>query len=168
MTLFQGVPQAAGKMEEIIQKSVELGVSAIVPVYTRYSGAKGKDIEARLKRYKRVAEMAAGQSRRSSVPNVGPYKSFTNAAAGKAENELWLFAYENESTGTVSSAITNFQAESYGIWIGPEGGFHTEEAGALLKAGAVPVTLGRRILRTETAGPAALVQLQCALKAEAL
>jgi 16S rRNA (uracil1498-N3)-methyltransferase len=168
VTLYQAVPQASGVMETIIQKSVESGVYRIVPVITARSASEHKAADVRLKRYQRVADMAAGQSRRTIIPVVSMFTSIKEVIENKPLEQRWLAAYENEKTVSIRDAVRDTALSDIGIWIGPEGGFNAAELDLLTASGAVKVTLGRRILRTETAGLTALVHLQCALGAEKL
>ncbi len=189
VTLYQAVI-ASGKMELAIQKSTELGVDKIVPVFTRFSGLSS-GISSKNERYQRIAESAAEQSMRGRIPEVLPAVKFEDAVARAGTENVWLAAYEKERAQTVNESVnsmtfSNNKNESvnsmtfsnnknklvnsmtFGIWVGPEGGFDAGEITMLEKAGAKAVTLGKRILRSETAGPAMLVQLQCALGAELL
>jgi len=151
ITLFQGLPKG-DKLELIIQKCVELGVTEIIPVLTSRSIAK---INKKTERYQRIAESAAGQSMRGIIPKVHPAVTFAEAI--KQIDGLTIVAYENEKTQTMKHATS--PASKISIWIGPEGGFSQEEVNTLMKQGATPVTLGERILRTETAAIATVAQI---------
>jgi len=153
ITLFQGLPKG-DKLELIIQKCVELGVTEVIPVLTSRSITKIKDAK-KTERYQRIAESAAGQSMRGIIPTVHP--TITFAEAVKQINGLTVVAYENEKTQTLKQTIT--PSPNINIWIGPEGGFSQEEIDTLIKQGAAPVTLGARILRTETAAIATVAQV---------
>ncbi len=159
ISLFQGLPKG-DKMELIIQKAVELGVSRIIPVHTRRTVVRldARKEEARLRRWNAIAEGAAGQSGRVLVPEVGPVMDFKEALACAAGLDVKLMPYENargmEATARAVSSVR--PGMSAGVLIGPEGGFEETEADAAREAGFVPVSLGRRILRTETAGLAML------------
>lgn len=158
ITLFQCLPKT-GKMETIVQKCTELGVYAIVPVLSArcVSVPNKKDFEKKRERYARVALEAAKQSRRAMVPEVRPLveiKKIDPSAYG-----LFLVAYEDESARTLKQALHAADAtKNVALLIGPEGGFEETEIARLSAAGAVSVSLGRRILRTETAGMAMLAQ----------
>ncbi len=158
VTLFQCLPKA-GKLESVIQKCTELGASAVVPVVSRFCVALPKDFENKLPRLRRVAYEAAKQSRRALVPTVG--EPVDISALRPADFDLMLAAYERETARTLKSALRGLPQppRSAALVIGPEGGFAPEEITALTDRGALSVSLGKRILRTETAGPAMLAQL---------
>ena len=162
ITLYQALPKG-DKMETIIQKNVELGVCKIVPVETNRSVARIKNHEKKTERYQRIAESAAGQSMRGIVPTVEAPLTFAEAVAAKPENMLWLVCDENENTRYIKEVLCGGEITQVGIWVGPEGGFSQDELAQLHECGACSVTLGRRILRTETAGMSAIVQVLCHL-----
>ena len=153
--LFQGLPKG-DKMELIIQKAVELGVFEIVPVATRRTVVKldAKKEAAKHKRWNAISESAAKQSKRMIVPEVRPVMSFREALAHAAACDAKLIPYElsegMERTREIVSAIR--PGDSVAVFIGPEGGFDEQEIAQAQEAGFTPVTLGGRILRTETAG----------------
>ena len=153
--LFQGLPKA-DKMELIIQKAVELGVTAVIPVAAGRSVVKldKKKEESRLKRWNSIAESAAKQSGRMFIPQVLPVMSFEKAVERMEMLTHRLIPYElcegMEETRQIIGRIR--PGDSIGIMIGPEGGFEKEEISCALTHGILPVTLGGRILRTETAG----------------
>lgn len=154
--LFQGLPKG-DKMELIIQKAVELGVYEIVPVATKRAVVKLDDrkAEAKCRRWNAISESAAKQSKRMLVPEVKPVMTFAEALAYASEHcEKKLIPYElaegMQETRKIFSGI--LPGESVAVFIGPEGGFEEREVALAREAGALPVTLGRRILRTETAG----------------
>ncbi|MCI8375437.1 MAG: 16S rRNA (uracil(1498)-N(3))-methyltransferase [Lachnospiraceae bacterium] len=160
IVLFQGLPKG-DKMELIIQKCVELGAAEIIPVQTKRTVVKldAKKEQAKRKRWMGISESAAKQSGRGIVPEVGPVMNFSDALKKAAALDVCLIPYElsegMEHTREVCRGIR--PGQSVGIFIGPEGGFEEEEVLAAVKeAGAVPITLGRRILRTETAGMAVI------------
>lgn len=162
ITLYQGLPKS-DKMDFIVQKCVELGVSRIVPVDTARTVVKldAKKEQNRRNRWSAIAESAAKQSGRGIVPEIGPVLSF-KAALSEAEGwDRILIPYERaENMAQTRSILTELQpGMSVGIFIGPEGGFEETEVEAAKAAGARAVTLGRRILRTETAGMALLAML---------
>lgn len=162
ITLFQGLPKG-DKMEFIIQKCVELGVARIVPVNTKRTIVKldAKKEQARIKRWSGISESAAKQSGRGRIPEVTGVKSFAEALEEAKKLNMCLIPYElardMAQTREVLSSIK--PGMSVGIFIGPEGGFEEEEVEQAEAAGARPITLGRRILRTETAGMAVLAML---------
>ena len=161
ITLYQGLPKG-DKMEWIIEKAVECGVSKIIPVYTSRSIPKAFDSKnaKKAERYARIAESAAAQSMRGIIPIVLPAQSFSSAIQD-ANDSLCLVAYENEHTTTIKSALHKTSPQPISLWVGPEGGFENNEVQALINMGAITVSLGPRILRTETAGLAALSQILC-------
>ena len=157
VTLFQCLPKT-GKMELIVQKCTELGVFAVVPVVSaRCVVVPNKDYEKKRERYHRVALEAAKQSRRAMVPEVLPLTELKKIDPDAFD--LFLVAYEDESGRTLKQALRKTTAPgSIALLIGPEGGLEEGEVTRLTEAGAVSVSLGRRILRTETAGMAMLAQ----------
>ncbi len=166
--LFQGLPKS-GKMELIIQKAVELGVYQVIPVNTSRTVVKldAKKEEARVRRWNAIAESAAKQSGRVLVPEVTPVMEFNEALAYAAELDVKMIPYENaRGMSSARQAVESVKrGMSAGVLIGPEGGFEEAEVSAARKAGFAPVSLGRRILRTETAGIAVLSILMYQLEA---
>ena len=157
--LFQALPKS-DKMELIIQKATELGVTAIVPVETRNCVVKldGKRADQKVKRWQAIAQSAAEQSKRSKVPEICPIISFTEAVKAAEVCDVKIIPYENaEGLTTLSEAIISFLPDrSIAIFIGPEGGFDRLEIKHAENHGIVPVSLGKRILRVETAAIAIL------------
>lgn len=153
--LFQGMPKS-DKMELIIQKAVELGAFEIVPVMTKRAIVKldEKKEASRIKRWQSIAEGAAKQSGRMLVPQISGVKSFREALAMARELDVKLIPYEcaRGMSGTREIFQSIRPGMSVGIFIGPEGGFEETEISQAEEAGVLPVTLGKRILRTETAG----------------
>lgn len=157
VTLFQCLPKS-GKMELIVQKCTELGVFAVVPVFSaRCVVQPGKDYDKKRERYNRVALEAAKQSRRAMVPEVNPLVKLEKIDV--SQFDLFLIAYEDENALTLKQALRAANApKNIALLIGPEGGLEESEVARLVSAGAVSVSLGKRILRTETAGMAMLAQ----------
>ena len=162
--LFQGLPKS-DKMELIIQKAVELGVHEVIPVATRRAVVKldRKKEESKLKRWNTIAESAAKQSGRAVVPEVKLPVSYREAMKLSEELDVKLIPYECADellSGTEETPMertrnrlkTILPGQSIGIMIGPEGGLEKAEVEQSMEAGFAPVTLGKRILRTETAG----------------
>lgn len=155
VTLYQGLPKA-DKMEWIVQKMVELGVYQIVPVTAKRCVVKLDEKKAgnKIARWQTIAEAAAKQSKRKIVPKVTPVVGFRDAIRHAASMQVKIIPYElaegMERTRTIISNIQ--QGQQIALFIGPEGGFEEEEIAFALEAGIEPVTLGKRILRTETAG----------------
>ena len=162
--LFQGLPKS-DKFEMILQKAVELGVYEIIPVSTERSVVKydAKKQKAKQDRWQKIAEGAAKQSHRGIIPTVQPVMRFADAldyAAGLFTNasenqpsDIILIPYENyKDIKTTKAILHSIQpGAKVGIFIGPEGGFAEKEVEAAIAAGAKPISLGNRILRTETA-----------------
>ncbi len=165
--LFQGLPKA-DKMELIIQKAVELGAYEIIPVETKRCVVKldGKKAAKKVDRWKQIAESAAKQSKRMLIPNVHEVLSFKEALKYAQSMDIRLIPYElakgMQETKEILASIE--PGQSIGIFIGPEGGFEEKEVAAAIEEGAKPITLGRRILRTETAGLAILSVLMFQLE----
>ncbi|HJB86865.1 MAG TPA: 16S rRNA (uracil(1498)-N(3))-methyltransferase [Candidatus Dorea faecigallinarum] len=157
--LFQGLPKQE-KMELIVQKAVELGVCQVIPVQTRRCVVKldAKKAAKKVQRWQQIAESAAKQAGRGYIPAVSEVMTFQEALAFSEALDIRLIPYEladgMEGTRKILDGIR--PGQSVGIFIGPEGGFEKEEVSRAVEAGAMPITLGKRILRTETAGIAVL------------
>lgn len=166
--LFQGLPKS-DKMELIIQKAVELGVYEIVPVATKRAVVKldKKKEESKIKRWNAISESAAKQSKRTIIPEVKPVMTFGEALQyAAAQYEKKVIPYEHaegiESTRSIFGSIV--PGDSVAVFIGPEGGFEESEIQKAQENGTMPITLGKRILRTETAGLAVLSVLMMQLE----
>ena len=157
--LFQGLPKQE-KMELIVQKAVELGVCQVIPVQTRRCVVKldAKKAAKKVQRWQQIAESAAKQAGRGYIPAVSEVMTFQEALAFSETLDIRLIPYEladgMDGTRKILDGIR--PGQSVGIFIGPEGGFEKEEVSRAVEAGAMPITLGKRILRTETAGIAVL------------
>ena len=154
--LFQGLPKA-DKMETIIQKNIELGVYEIVPVTMKRCVVKLDDKKAsgKISRWQGIAEAAAKQSKRGVIPEIKAPMSFKEAVKYAKENcDVMLLPYElSEGMDATRDLLGSIKpAQSVAIFIGPEGGFDPEEVSFAQNEGFEPITLGKRILRTETAG----------------
>jgi len=159
ITLYQGIPKG-DKMDWIIEKCIEIGVSTIIPVSTSRSVVRPKDMLKKNDRYNRIAYSAAGQSMRGILPKVLPPMNFEDAI--RNDNAFTLVAYESEQGNTIKSALEKKSPEPISVWVGPEGGFESTEVNNLIdEKSATPVSLGASILRTETAGVVALAQILC-------
>ena len=159
ITLYQCLPKQ-GKMEWIVQKCVELGVSKIVPVASSRCVVRWeeKDVSKRTARYQRVAYEAAKQCQRGKIPTVESLIPLTEIVPSR--HELMLLAYEQETAPL--KKVLRQQADglkNIGLIIGPEGGLEVNEVECLRQQGAISISLGNRILRTETAGMAALCMI---------
>lgn len=161
IVLYQGLPKG-DKMELIIQKAVELGVSEIVPVAMKNCVVKldEKKAQSKCKRWQAIAESAAKQSKRTVIPQIQMPLSWKQALEEAKELDVVLVPYENERGMEATREIFRSIPEgaSIGVMIGPEGGFSPEEI-AQLDKDMHRISLGRRILRTETAGMATLSML---------
>ncbi len=153
--LFQGLPKA-DKMELIIQKAVELGAYEIVPVAAKRSVVKLDERRSagKLARWQGIAEAAAKQSKRRIIPQIHPVMSMKEAAAYASGMDVRLIPYElAEGMEKTKEQISSLRpGQTIAIFIGPEGGFEESEIRLAMEAGIRPVTMGKRILRTETAG----------------
>ena len=153
--LFQGLPKA-DKMELVIQKAIELGAYEVIPVAAKRCIVKldEKKAAAKVSRWQGIAEAAAKQSKRGVIPSVHDVMSMQEAIAYAKNMDIKLIPYElaedMQHTRELVESVT--PGKSIAVFIGPEGGFEQSEIEAAFQAGIEPVTLGRRILRTETAG----------------
>ena len=184
VTLFQGIPKQ-GKMETIIQKCVELGVHEIVPVFMDRTVVVDKgNFSKKIDRWNKVSAEAVKQCKRGIIPEVTDAIKSSELlddtdGSGRPDMfedfDLVLFPYENEKGKTIKEAlltasnpmyeeITGNHLERIAVIIGPEGGFSDAEASAIVSAGGESVSLGRTILRTETAGMAALAMIMYELE----
>ncbi len=157
VTVFQCLPKA-GKMEVILQKCTELGMNALVPTLSaRCVVQPGRDFDKKLQRYRKVVREAAMQSHRGWIPEVLPLVELKKA-------DLSIFdtvycAYEGEKERSLKQAMADRPGRRIALFIGPEGGFEPDEVACLAEKGAQTVSLGPRILRTETAGMAMVAQI---------
>lgn len=152
ITLFQGLPKA-DKMELIIQKCVELGIDTIVPVATERSIVKlDKKEYKKIERWQKIAEAAAKQSGRGKIPQIGNVLTFEQALQYSKKLDKSIIPYEKEQKRNLKEFIKKFQGKSIGVFIGAEGGFSEQEIKKAIEHNVQPITLGKRILRTETAG----------------
>ncbi len=163
VTLFQGIAKG-DKLDFIVEKAVEAGVSEIVPFKMHRSIAKieGKDAAKKVERFQKIAKSAAMQCGRLTIPKVSEPKS--PKQVNWSEFDLKLLCYEDENKTTLKevlkkNALTK-ETEKIALVIGPEGGISPEEVKLLTEAGFLPVSLGKRILRCETAGLYALANIQ--------
>ena len=158
VTIFQGLPKA-DKMEYIIQKSVELGVYDITPVEMKRCVVKlnEKDKSKKIERWQKISEVAAKQCGRDIIPQINNIINIKNICNLIQEYDRVLVAYENEEKNTLKEQLENIKKQNnskskvkIGIIIGPEGGLEEKDVETLKENGAKVITLGRRILRTET------------------
>lgn len=159
ITLFQGLPKS-DKMELITQKAVELGVTQIVPVKTARAIMKidPKKEKNKIARWQAISESAAKQSKRGFIPQIRSVMTFKEALESASSADVKLIPYEEaEDMDKTRSIFDEIKpGDSIAIFIGPEGGFAEEEIALAMEKGFMPITLGKRILRTETAGLAVL------------
>ena len=159
VTLFQGLPKAS-KMEYIIQKTTELGITEIVPAKLSRCVVKidnKKDEAKKLDRWQKISESAAKQSGRGIIPKISPIMTLDEIIEISKEFDLFFVPYECEEQKTLRNVLLSKKdIKTVGFLIGPEGGFDIAETEKLRSAGIDTVTLGKRILRTETAGEAVL------------
>ena len=169
ITLFQGLPKG-DKMEWIIQKAVELGAAGIVPVAMRRCIMKLDDKKAgkKVERWNLISQSAAKQSKRNRIPEVTGVLSFKDALQLAKGMDGILIPYEDaKGMNHTRQILSDLRGTaSLAVFIGPEGGFEKEEIRALEEAGGHTVTLGHRILRTETAGMTILSVLMYLMEAD--
>ncbi len=157
VSIFQGLPKF-DKMELVIQKSVELGAHEIIPVEMKRCIVKlqEKDKAKKIQRWQKISEVACKQCGRSLIPEINPIIKIKNICDLIKEYDLFLIAYENEQEKTIKQSLKELREEyglqdvKIGVLIGPEGGIAPEEVELLQNYGAITVSLGKRILRTET------------------
>ena len=164
-TVFQGLAKG-DRFDTVIQKSVECGAYRIVPVMTKRCTVKltTSDGAKKCARWNKIAEEAAKQCGRGIIPEVTEPVSFERAVEMLQKLDLPLFCYEEGTSPIKAEVEARRGAETVGIVIGPEGGFAEEEAAKMASAGISAVSLGRRILRTESAAPFVLACLSYAIE----
>lgn len=165
ITVYQGLPKG-DKLETVIQKSTELGACGIVPFYSEFCTVKPKDAASEAKKRVRrqaIAKEAAKQCGRTELPVVGEVISFNALKDAVREADVAVFCYESEEKGTLKKLFESFDPtdKKIAVIVGSEGGFSEKEALALCECGAVCVSLGSRILRTETAALYVLSAFSC-------
>ena len=160
IVLYQSLPKG-DKMETIIQKCTELGVARIVPVETCRCVVKldSKNKAKKVERWQKIAESAAEQSRRSVIPVISPVMSYEEAIRDAQKLSESILAYERSDDAELLKHILTERRGSLGIFIGPEGGYSEAEVQKAHEAGIKAITLGKRILRTETAGMALIAAI---------
>ncbi len=151
LTLYQGMPKS-DKMDYIVQKCVELGVSEIVPVITKRAVSRPNDADKKVSRWQKIAEEAAKQCGRGIIPKIGKMLGFDEALSEMCGEEiLAVMPYECEVENKLRTVLCEAKKKNISIFIGPEGGFDDMEAAVARNRGVKTVTLGPRIMRTETA-----------------
>ena len=169
VTLFQGVPKAS-KMETVIQKTVEIGVDSIVPVFMDRTVVVEKgNFGKKLDRWQKIADEAVKQCKRGMIPQVRENCTFKEMMGQLADYDLVICPYENEDGYSMKDCLRRLAEagetpKKVAIIIGPEGGFADKEIDALKDFGAEIITLGKTILRTETAGLVALTMVMYELE----
>lgn len=173
VTLYQGIPKAA-KMETIIQKNVEMGVDTIVPVFMERTVVVDKgQFGKKLSRWQKISDEAVKQCKRSVIPQVREPIGFADMVKELCEggSDLVICPYENEENRTMKDCLREFASSEeklsqprIAVIIGPEGGFSDKETEKLCGIGTELVTLGKTILRTETAGLAAIAMIMYELE----
>lgn len=163
ITLYQAIPKQA-KMEVIVQKAVELGVGRILPLFTQRTVVSDEgNLEKKRLRWQKVAQEAAKQCGRGRIPQILLPKDMDFALSHMKEQQVNLFFYEEEQNQTIKEVLRGFDPKEtprqVGIIIGPEGGFSPAEAARITSRGAFSVSMGKRILRVETASAAALAMV---------
>ncbi len=155
ISLFQAIPKSA-KMDYIIQKSVEIGVNRIIPIMTKRTIVKldRNNAKRKVERWKKISENACKQSGRTIIPQIDFPINYNEALFQSKENDLNIIPFVGEQKKSLKSVINDNidKIISVGIFIGPEGGFDRQEIDAAVSREIIPITLGPRILRTETAG----------------
>lgn len=157
VSIFQGLPKA-DKMELVIQKSVELGACDIIPVEMKRSIVKlqAKDKDKKIQRWQKISEVAAKQCGRNLIPKIKSVIHTRDICSLIKEYDALLIAYENEKEKSIKQSLQELKEEcgkdeiKVGVLIGPEGGIAPEEVELLQSYGAITISLGKRILRTET------------------
>jgi len=158
--LYQGLPKA-DKMELIIQKTTELGIYKIIPVDMIRCVVKleEKDLKKKLERWQKIAESAAKQSKRDIIPKIEEKQKIKEIAEKITQYDIFMVAYEEEINTTLKQVLKKLKPKDnykIAVLVGPEGGIDQKEIQTLKEKGAIILTLGKRILRTETA-PIAMV-----------
>ena len=160
--LFQSLIKGE-KMEFVIQKAVEIGVTKIIPLITTRCVVKlesGKKLTNKIERWQKIAESAAKQSKRGIIPTIELPLTIKEALEYVNDNlECACIPYENEHAFHIKEYLRSLKTSSIGVLIGPEGGFTEEEVQFAMEKGVRPVTLGNRILRSETAGIVTLANI---------
>ncbi len=160
ITLYQGLPKG-DKLELILQKAVELGAAEIIPFQAKHSVVKIKEREEeKLARWQRIAREAARQSGQTTIPQISFCRDMSGVVQ-QARQSLKLMLWEKERCNRLKETLARFpRPESIAVLVGPEGGLYDGEAETAIQGGFIPVSLGDRIVRTETAGLVILAVLQ--------
>ena len=159
--LFQCLPKGS-KLELILQKNVELGIHDFYLVQSKRCivDYKPKDVPKKLERLERIIKEAAKQSKRLRIPSLNGILKISELVAMVADYDAFFILYEKEKIASLKQHMKSFKGNRIAILVGPEGGFEISEVDSIVSAGAKSVTLGSRILRTETAGFVATTCIQ--------
>lgn len=165
VTLFQGIPKA-GKMDDTVRKVTELGISEVYPIFmSRTVVADKGNFSNKIKRLKKISQEASKQCKRGQIPEIHDSLDFSEMIERLEEFDLNIFLYEGEKNTTLKQVLKDVKEEvkTVSMIIGPEGGFSDDEA-EILKTKGKSASLGKTVLRTETAGVVALSMLMYALE----
>jgi len=167
ITLIQAIPKK-DKMSCIVEKATELGADSIIPVVTKRTIPDWNESKraANTERWRKIAKEASKQCGRSDIPNISEVRNFSELMKGPAPYNVSLIATLGEGTISLRDAVRDFKEESIAIAIGPEGDFTIPEINAARKAGFKAVSLGRNVLKSDTAGLAALAILNYELTSQ--
>lgn len=163
VTLFQGIPKQ-GKMETIVQKTVELGIYEIVPVFMARTVVADKgNFGKKLQRWQKVSDEAVKQCKRGIIPQIREPLKINEVVECFKDYDYVIFPYENEEKHSLKDVLKDIdnikKGASIAVIVGPEGGFSDDEADLIVSSGGRSASLGKTILRTETAGMAALAMI---------
>ncbi len=150
ITLFQALPKS-DKMDLIIQKCIEIGIFEIVPYISENTIVKIESFDKKLERYKKISESAAKQSGRGTIPNISNVLSFEDSVELSKKFDKAFVCYENEKMIGLNRILNERNYGSLCFFIGPEGGFSKKEIDYMTENNILSISLGKRILRTETA-----------------
>lgn len=157
VTLFQALTKS-DKFDSVVQKAVELGVARIVPVLTErcISRPDKESGDKKITRWQKISEAAAKQCGRGIIPQIAPIHTFSEALREMADTPCAFLCYENEPRVPLRQVLSDCKESDYAFLIGPEGGLSPDEVTSAVKSGIALVSLGKRILRTETASACVL------------
>jgi 16S rRNA (uracil1498-N3)-methyltransferase len=164
VTVAQALPRTLDKLEWVLQHGTELGAVRFVPFYSTRSREDWKRLISKKDRWQEIVRSAAEQSRRAICPHVEEMVSFDTILASASSFDLTIFANENERTTSLKAALSQVAPKNLLVIVGPEGGFTEIEARTAAEHNAISVSLGPRILRTETAALCLLSQIYYALE----
>jgi 16S rRNA (uracil1498-N3)-methyltransferase len=166
VTVAQALPKTLEKLEWVLQHGTEIGVARYIVFSSSRSRADADRLERKIDRWRQIVKGAAEQSGRARLPVVAGPMDFAAMLAQRSSEDLGLMAYEGERAATLRVALADVKPPSVTIIVGPEGGFSDDEVGQAVESGVRAITLGPRILRTETAALSAVSQIFYALDAD--